>query len=243
MRANRIALLEHAIVRALVAAAVALAAPALAADDSAARLRLAALTEEGDLLLEESTGLAPIRERDRAEGERLGAAEKQLQADVSRIEKQVAAYNKAVADLGKAAAEHARACPGNIADSAVEQCNERGARLMDQAAELDRKHIALEKEQKQINARVARQNAARETWLSARRENGSKLDANAADTQRWVASARNFMTTRDFTALRDGAGKPSACAQLRLSDAGAHFGEAGLKRLLACLKAVQRGPQ
>lgn len=226
--------------RCLLAMALALAVPAASADDTAARLRMAALVEEGDLLLDESAGLAPIRERQRAEGERLSASEKALRADVARVEKEVDAYNQAVAELSKAAAEHARMCPGTVSDALVVECNERGARIMDQAAGLDRRHMALEKEQKQVNARVAQHNESREAWHKSRHENAPKLDANAADTQRWVASARTFMKTPEFNALRDGAGRPPACANLRLSDAGAHFGDAGLERLLACLKAVQR---
>jgi hypothetical protein len=221
------------------AAVIALAASALhAADNGAARLRSAALAEEGDLLLEEMAALAPLRARERAEGERLAATEKKLGVDVGRVEKQVADYNRAVTELNVTAAEHAQACPGTISGPALAQCTDRGAKLMDRAAELDRQRAALDQDQKEINARVDQHNRAREAWLAARRSSAPKLDANAADVQRWVSSARHFMATADFAALRDEAGKPAACTQLRLSDSSGLFGERGLKQLHACLKAV-----
>jgi hypothetical protein len=66
------------------------------------------------------------------------------------------------------------------------------------------------------------------------------MDANAADTQRWVETARRFMVTPDFAAVRGRAGQPAACSGLRVADAGAHFGEQGLKQFHACIKAVLR---
>lgn len=211
-----------------------------AADDGAARLRLAALAEEGDLLLEELAELEPLRSRDRAEAQRLSTVQKKLAAEVMRVEKEVAAYNRAVAELTASAAAHAQACPGNVADSAVAECNERGARLMDRAADLDARHTALQAEQSALNAQVDEHNRSREAWLAARRENAPRVDANAADTQRWVNVARGFMASDEFAAFSQRAGRPAACNGLRLSDSGAHFGEEGLKRLHACLKAVLR---
>jgi hypothetical protein len=208
--------------------------------DDAARLRTAALAEEGDLLLEEMVGLEPIRQRERDEAEQLRAGERQLAAEVAKVEKQVNAYNKAAAELNAAAAEHARTCPGSVADGAVAQCNERGERLMEQAAELDRRFSALQAEQSDLNARVDAHNRARQAWQAAKRENAPRLDANAADTQRWVSLARSFMASSEFAALTRRAGQPSACSRLRLSDTGAHFGEQGLRQLHGCLKAVLR---
>ena len=212
---------------------------ALWADDGAARLRTAALAEEGDLLLEELAGLEPIRQRERDEAQRLNVSEKQLAAEVAKVEKQVTAYNLAVAELNSAAAEHERACPGNVA-AGVAECNERGERLMEQAAELDRTFTTLQVAQGEVNGRVDAHNRARQAWQTSKRENAPRLDANAADVQRWVSVARSFMASADFTALSRSAGQPPACAKLRLSDAGSQFGEQGLRQLHGCLKAVLR---
>jgi chromosome segregation ATPase len=224
----------------IVAAMLAGPMSAARADDAAAQLRAAALAEEGELLLEETAGLEPIRQRDRAEAERLSAADKQLAAEVAQIEKQISAYNRAVAELGAAAAEHASACPPDVAQSAVDECNARGERLMVQAGELDRTFTALQARQGDINARVDAHNRARDAWQAARRENAPRLDANAADTQRWVTSAQGFMAGADFAALSRRAGQPTACAKLRLSGVGVYFGEQGLRQLQACLKATLR---
>jgi chromosome segregation ATPase len=217
------------------------AASAPAQDDGgAARLRLAALAEEGDLLLEEMAGLEPLRQKDRGEAERLAANEKKLTAEVARMEKDLAAYNRAVEELTATAAEYAQACPGNASAAAAAGCNDRGARLMDRAAELDTRRTALDAQQRDVNDRVTEHNQARAAWMAARRENAPRIDANAADTQKWVATARGFLATSDFAALHRRAGEPAACAGLRIADAGAHFGEQGLKRLHACVKAVLR---
>jgi hypothetical protein len=222
--------------------AVGLAASfAAQAQDGTGRLRLAALAEEGDLLLEEIAQLEPIRKRDSAEAERLAASEKKLAAEVANVEKEVKAYNKAVADLTQAAAAHAAECPGSVPESALEQCNESGGRLMDRTATLDRQYTSLQARQRDINAQVEQHNRAREAWRAARRENAARLDTNAADTQRWVNTARSFMTSSDFLALQRRAGQPAACARVRPNDVGAHFGEQGLRQLHACLKAVLRG--
>jgi hypothetical protein len=241
MRNWQAATAANASMHVALALCLALQVALLHAEEGNARLRMSALVEEGDLLLEESAGLAPIRQHSRAQAERLAASEKKLSEDVARVEKEVAAYNKAATELSTAAAEHTRACPADVADSAVVRCNERGARLMDQAAELDRKRMALEKVQTEVNARVDQHNRAREAMLAEQREYGPRLDANAADTQRWVSAARSFMLTPEFSALRERGGRPTACSQVRLADAGAHFGEQGLKQLHACLKAIQRG--
>jgi len=225
----------------LLAAGLAALLQVARADDNPGRLRLAALAEEGDLLLEEIAQLDPIRKRDSAEAQRLAASEKTLTSDVARVEKEVATYNEAVGALQQVTAEHASACPGSVADSQVEECNERGAKLMDRAAGLDRQYVALQAQQKDINGRVEQHNQTREALLAARRENAPRLDSNAADTQRWVTTARSFMTTAEFAALRERAGQPAACAKLRPNDVGAHFGEQGLRQLHACLKAVLRG--
>jgi hypothetical protein len=218
------------------------AATAAAQDDGgAARLRLAALAEEGDLLLEEMAGLEPLREKDRSEAERLAANEKKLTGEVTQMEKDVAAYNRAVEELSATAADYARTCPSNPTAAATAGCTDQGARLMDRAAELDARRTALDAQQRDVNDRVTRHNQAREAWMAARRENAPRIDANAADTQKWVATARGFMATSDFAALRRRAGDPAACAGLRIADAGAHFGEQGLKRLHGCVKAVLRG--
>jgi hypothetical protein len=224
----------------LCAAALAAVCQVAWAEDGPARLRLAALAEEGDLLLEEIAQLDPIRKRDSAQAQRLAGDEKKLAAEVVRIEKDVSAYNKAVGELAQAAADHAGACPSTVADSAVEQCNERGAKLMDQAAALDRRHTALQAQQEDVNKRVQQHNRARDAWLAERRESAPRLDASAADIQRWVTTARSFMTTPEFATLKRRAGEPPACAKVRVDDAGAHFGEPGLRQLHGCLKAVLR---
>lgn len=228
-------------VGALAAAGLLLAAAtAASADDSAARLQLAALVEEAGLLLEESAGLEPIRQRIREDGERLAAAEKTLTEAVARTEQEVAAYNDAVAALTAEVAAHKQACPPTRSAVTAANCNDALIRLLQRSTELEQQHAALAERQSQINAQVEQHNGARQAWLAARREHAPKIDANAADTQRWVTAARSVMVSDAFGALRRLAGSPPACDGLRVADGTALFGQEGLERLHGCLQAVAR---
>ena len=208
------------------------------ADPDAARLRAAALAEEAGLLVEEWAALEPLRQNGRSEAEQIAATERKLSVEVRRMQQDLDADNKAVAALRGMSVEHARECPSELDESQVEPCNERGAVLMDRAAELDRRYLALSARQRELNAQIEQNYRARAALSRSRQEAAPKLDVNAADIQRWVNAARPFMATRDFTALVASAGKPAACTQLRLGDANGFFGKPGLDRLHACLRAV-----
>jgi chromosome segregation ATPase len=208
--------------------------------DDPARLRLAALVEEAELLLDEFAGLQPAIERARAEGERLAASETALRTELPGLEREIAAYNEAAAALTETARQHRARCPLESDDSTlIETCNASGAELMDRYAVLERQRAQLAARQEALNQRVDRHNAERIAWQADRRDSGPRIDKNESDANRWVDSAREFMLSDPFAALATEAGSPAPCAGLRLSQSTAYHGTPGLKSLHACLQAVQ----
>jgi chromosome segregation ATPase len=228
-------------------AAALLAISALALSEVAwaedpARLRLAALVEEADLLLEELAGLQPVIERLRAEGERLAAAQTALRAELAGLEREIAAYNEAAGALAEGARQHRGRCPRESDDSGlIERCNAAGAELMDRYAVLERQRAELAERRQALNQRIDQHNAARIAWQADKRDNGPRIDTNESDANRWVGSARGFMVSDAFAALAREADGPDECARLRVSDGNAYHGTEGLKSLHACLQAVRAG--
>jgi hypothetical protein len=222
----------------VIVCAASLGVPASA--DDAARLRLAALAEEAELLLEELVGLRPTIERLRTEGERLADAEAALRGESVALEREIAAYNEAAGVLVEAAQQHRARCPRQPEDATlIEACNAGGAELLDRYAALERQRVELAGRQQDLNQRIDRHNADRLAWQADKRENGPRIDRNESDANRWVGSARGFMLSDDFTALARQAGAPAACAALRLSDGTAYHGTQGLTSLHTCLRAVR----
>jgi chromosome segregation ATPase len=208
--------------------------------DDGARLRLAALVEEAELLLEELAGLQPTIERLRAEGERLAGSEAALRGESPALEREIAAYNAAAGALVEAAQQHRTRCRRQAEDAALtEECNAAGAELMDRYAVLERQRVELAARQQALNERIDRHNADRLAWQADKRENAPRIDRNESDANRWIGSTRNFMLTDEFAALATRAGAPAPCAGLRLSEGTAYHGTQGLKSLHTCLHAVR----
>jgi hypothetical protein len=220
------------------ACAVSLVGPTSA--DDGARLRLAALVEEAELLLEELAGLQPAITRLRTEGERLADSEAALRSESPALEGEIAAYNAGAGALVEAAQQHRARCPRPSQDAAlIEECNTGGAELMERYAALERQRAELAARQQALNQRIDRHNADRLAWQADKRANSPRIDRNESDANRWVGSARNFMLSDGFTALATQAGAPAPCAGLRLSVGTAYQGTQGLKSLHACLHAVR----
>jgi hypothetical protein len=208
--------------------------------DDGTRVRLAALTEQAELLLEELARLQPAIERLRTEGERLAASETTLTAELVSLEREIAAYNEAAGALIEAAQQHRARCPRQANDiTLIEACNAAGADLIERYATLEQEHTELSARQQAVNQRVGRHNADRLVWVADKRDNGPRIDANESDANRWMGSARRLMLSNGFTALAKEAGSPPACTGLRLSDPAAYQGTQGLQSLSACLRAVQ----
>ncbi len=211
------------------------------AEATPVRARLLATIEEGERVVEESRALEPVRQRNRAEADRLAQAEKALQTEAASIDAEIKAYNASQKQIAEAVRQHKQRCPATLRDDkAIDACNQAGAALTERgnALETTRSEIAARREA--LNARIARQNAERQAFLATRREDDPKLAASAAAVQRWVSATRAFMQGPEFTALVQQAAAPGACTSLRLADSAAHFGVQGIEQLEDCLRLVAK---
>ncbi len=215
-------------------------APALSQND-AAGLRLAALTQQGDLLQQEATTLQPrTRELEQRGGE-LAAEEKQLEAAVATLERLVRAYNAEAAALGSAAgAQRERCTSGSLDAQQVLGCNGEASNLAAQALSLEQRRTQLDQRQHALNPSIDRHNARRLEWERAGREHDQRTDVNESAVRQWLQRARAFWSSDEFAALSRAAGTPVACSATRLSTSDAAHPLETLKRMQLCLKAVAR---
>ena len=215
------------------------------ADDAGLRLRIQALIEEGDLLLEEASGLDPTTQDIEQQGPRLSQAEKELTEGWADIEQEVARYNAAVKELTKAVRQHRESCPRELdQDSAIETCNGNAAGLTKRSAALDRKRLELQRQQQELTKGVDDYAAKRKQWMEHRREHAPKAELNARDGRNWLDSARSFLATDEFGALSRRAGEPGACRSATGSSGTTPSAVVSdVKRVYACLKAVRSALQ
>src|SRR5512134_2638463 len=94
------------------ALAVALAQPALGrADEEAERLKLRALTEEGDLILEEVRALQPAADTLSADATQLDAEDASVRAESASLNEAIAKFNAGNIELERQVKAHQAACP------------------------------------------------------------------------------------------------------------------------------------
>jgi len=209
------------------------------ADEQADRLRLRALIEEGDLILEEAAALSPAADRLAAEGAQLDAAEAALRAEQTGLNDAIARFNAQNVELERLLKEHRAKCSSGSDDAAlIEACNARATEFNAAAQAHETQRPALQARQRELPGRIAAQNAARREWALNQREQEPKLQASHADAEYWLGSARTFLTSEPFRAMARNRGAPAACSSAALGDLAAPPAMAALARAQACLKAV-----
>lgn len=209
--------------------------------DDPARLRAAALTQQGDLLQQQAATLQPRTRELERRGAALAAEAKQLAADVAVVERLVREYNAEVGALAATVnAQREHCTSGPLVAQEIAECNTQGADLTAQAGLLEQRREKLDERQRTLNQSIDRHNARRLEWERAKREHDTRRDANESDLRQWLQRARAFWSSDGFAPLSQAAGSPSVCssAQLAAADA-AHLLEA-VKRMQLCLKAVAR---
>ena len=212
---------------------------AAAADNDPDRLKLRALVQEGDLLLEEFAELQPTTDKLAAEGARLDAEEQAVRAESMRLNDAIAAFNAGNTELERALKEHAARCSRESENAAlVASCNAHAASLRGLGQELQKQRPQLEAGQKKLKQRVERHNSARREWAQRKQKHEGKLQLSGGDTDYWLERARPFLDSAAFRALVEQAGRPQACAPQAL-EAVARLPAAGaLARAQDCLRAV-----
>ena len=206
------------------------------------RLRLDALVEEGDLLLEEAAALSPSDAQLSEEGQRLIASEKALREEVQALNQQITRFNAAMADQNKAVQTAQAECPGRTDDQALaEVCDERFAQLHDQANLLEDERLQLRARQQQLNPRVDQQNAWARDYGKRKGAQDSRDKLNRSDSEEWLARAKQFLASDDFKELLAGAGNPTVCATDAVAGSASPDTRSALERMQNCLRAVKAG--
>lgn len=210
------------------------------AQDAAARQRVAALIQLGDLLLQQAAALEPVTRQSEQIGSQVAAEEKQLEAEVEAVEGAVREYNVQVGALTAASTAQGERCnAAGLGARQVLDCNDDAAKLAAEAISLEQRRVALDRRQRELNQRVDQHNARRLDWDKGRREQDGRRERNEAEVRQWLERARGFWSTSEFAALARAAGSPVACSSARLSVSDAAHPVEALKRMQQCLKAVR----
>ena len=213
------------------------------ADEQADRLRLRALIDEGDLILEESAALNPTADRLSAEGAQLDAAEMALRTEQTSLNDAIARFNAQNVELDRKLKEHRAKCPQGSNDVAlIEACNARATEFNAAAQAHEAQRPALQARQRELPGRIEAQNAARREWALKKQEQEPKLQANRADAEYWLGSARTFLTSDAFSGMAQKSGVPAVCSAEALGDLVAPPAMAAVQRAQTCLKAVAGPP-
>lgn len=206
------------------------------------RLRLEALVEEGDLLLEEAATLSPSDAQLSEEGQRLLASEKALREEVRTLNQQITQFNAAMAEQNKAVQAAQAQCPSQTNDQALaESCDKRFAQLHDQGNLLEDERLQLRAHQEQLNARVDQQDAWARDYGKRKGAQDSRDKLNRGDSEEWLTRAKQFLASDDFKELLARAGNPPVCANDAVGQGASPGARPALERVQTCLRAVKAG--
>ena len=208
------------------------------------RLRLEALVQEGDLLLEEAATLSPSDEQLAEEGRRLVASEQALREEVQALNQNITQFNEAMAEQNRAVRTVQSQCPRRTDDQALaDACDKRIAQLREQANLLEDDRLQLRARQVELNARVDKQNAWARDYGKRKGTQDSHDKLNQRDSDEWLARAKQLLASEEFTVLSAHAGNPEACRADQLDEIATLGARLALERVQACLKAVEAGNQ
>lgn len=208
------------------------------------QLRLEALVQEGDLILEEAATLAPSDAQLAEEGQQLIASEKALREEVQALNQSIAQFNTAMAEQNQAVQKFQTQCPRQTNDQALaDACDKRIAQLRDQANLLEDDRLQLRAHQEELSARVDKQNAWGRDYAKRKGVQDSHDSLNQRDSDEWLARAKQFLASSDFAALLAHAGSPQACSADQIAENATLSARPALERIQACLKALKAGNQ
>lgn len=206
------------------------------------QLRLEALVQEGDLILEEAATLAPSDAQLAEEGQQLVASEKTLREEVQALNQNISQFNAAMAEQNKAVQTFQTQCPAHTKDQALsDACDKRIAQLREQANLLEDDRLQLRARQEELNARVDKQNAWGRDYGKRKGVQDSHGRLNQRDSDEWLGRAKQFLASADFAALLAHAGNPPACTADQMAEIATLSTRSSLERIQVCLKALKAG--
>jgi cell division septum initiation protein DivIVA len=203
-------------------------------------LWVSAMIQEADLILQEAAALQPAHDKIAQEGERMAEQEKALRAEVEAMQSSIKQFDAAMAEINAAVKKHQDECPQKIEDpSLAASCNAKAVALMAQARKLEEQGPQIEARRKDLNARVARHNAANQEFAKRRQQSDARDMLNQRDAEEWLGRAREFLASNTFNALPVSSGGVAACAPERIAELTTLPSTQGVKQAQACLRAVQ----
>jgi len=206
------------------------------------QLRLDALVQEGDLILEEAATLAPADEQLAQEEQQLVASEKALRDEAQALNQSITQFNAAMTEYEQEVQTSQKRCASQADDKALEDaCDARGVELREQVNLLEEERAQLRARQQDVNARVDKQNAWARDYGKRKGVQNSRDGLNQRDSEEWLGRAKQFLASTDFAALLGQAGSPPACSADQLNEIATLSARPALERAQACLKAVKEG--
>jgi DNA repair exonuclease SbcCD ATPase subunit len=208
--------------------------------DDPGKLKLDALIQEGDLILEEAVRLDPETEQVLDEGERLDAVEKSLRVDSAALDDAIRKHNAAMTALDQEAKDIRARCPYESEDvTLVDSCNV-SARSLASAADLRAKEAeSLEEWQQSLNQQITRQNAIRSQWAKRKQESDARVALNQGDLKEWLTRVNAFFASDPFKTLQNRAKNPTECGPERIGGLATLPPVTALRRAQTCMKAVK----
>ncbi|PWT74680.1 MAG: hypothetical protein C5B46_03655 [Proteobacteria bacterium] len=203
-------------------------------------LQLNALTQEGDLLLDERTALEPLQQNLVEQGDKLRAEEKSLRAEVQAVNDGINTFNSTMDAFNDDAKAHKAACTEQTKEANdVAACNERAGELRDRAQKLDAERAQLIARQEDINKRVRGFNATSAEFNKRKQEGDAQTSASDRDVQEWLTRVREFFLSSEFKTMSAGVSPIPACDESSIGSLGTARVAQALKQAQTCLKAMQ----
>lgn len=206
------------------------------------QLKLEALVQEGDLILDEAATLAPSDEQLAQEEQQLVASEKSLRDEVQALNQSITQFNAAMAEHNRGVQALQTRCASPAANKVLEDaCGAGAAQLREQENLLEDERAELRMRQEELTARVGKQDAWGRDYGKRKGVQDSHDRLNQRDSEEWLGRAKQFLASKDFEALLAQAGSPAPCSADQVSEIATLSTRPALERAQACLKAVKAG--
>jgi len=204
------------------------------------QLRLDALIQEGELILDEAAALTPAADQLAAEGRRLLDSENALRSEVQSLNQSITQFNAAMGEYSAEVQALRTKCAAQRADKALQEaCDTRTEQLHERANLLEEERAELHLRQEELNARVDGQNTWGRDYAKRKHAHDTNDKLNQRDSEDWLARAQQFLASEDFAAFLVQAGNPVACSASELGEPEQLSGRPGLERAEACFKALK----
>ncbi len=202
------------------------------------RLLLSALTQEGDLLLEERKPMEPTIAALMNQKLQMAADEKAILAEVEAVKQGMAQYNAAVDQMNEAVRQHDADCSQSLDRPALQKCNDTALELRAKSDQLAAQMPELDQRHNAVNKRIAEYNATAASWNKRSNASIARSDPNLRDIEHWLVRFREFLASDSFTAVSAPPAKP-LCFDPGFSDTSATPPDLALRRALDCLRSLK----